>query len=115
MAYARWSNSDLYVYLHVDGFFVCENCHFYSHDQDELLTFNSTTAIVTHVQTAHPNAALPDSFLTDLEMDREFNDAWIADRTIGNRGDVNLFVDLHTYPPSILRDHLSHINKETTS
>lgn len=80
MSYARFGpDSDIYVYLHVDGYLHCCAC-LLPDDSRDSFTCNTTDDMITHLRD-HATAGhrIPDHTRPALERDRDENDRWIAD------------------------------------
>lgn len=81
MSYARWGWGDppssVYVFLAVSGHLECCGCHLVG--EDGKWQYGSTDEMVAHLR-EHEKAgdAIPHDLITDLERDREENDAYIT-------------------------------------
>ena len=75
MAYARFIDNDVYVFLHVGGFFDCCGCSLGKHEG-----FYSTKEILNHLEEhIKQGDRVQDECLSDLMADQEENDQWIRD------------------------------------
>lgn len=77
MSYARFgSDSDVYVFLNVSGYFECCGCELLTDTMSA--TFKTTDEMVTHLR-EHIAAehAVPDFTIPALETERKENDSWI--------------------------------------
>jgi len=75
MAYARWSTSDIYIYLDSNGYFCCCNC---SLDNIDFNKFFETKTILFHID-KHIRAGhkVLNKTIMRLKEDEKENDLWI--------------------------------------
>ena len=84
MSYARFGrDSDVYVFLHVNGFFECCGCVF-GGEAGRYLT--STADVIKHLEQHKAKGhKVPDDAILDLQKEAEENDAWIRDKAAQGR------------------------------
>jgi hypothetical protein len=76
LSYARWSWSDLYIYLHVDGFLIC-HC---GGSLEEDFTTTNTDEMVAHVREHRANGEdAPEEIEEGLLEEKEENDRFMSD------------------------------------
>ncbi len=70
MAYTRFTNSDIYMYSHIDGYIECATCWLNVEDKYSSIQIDNDLDLARHLK-AHANAGheMPINLLQDILQD----------------------------------------------